>query len=146
MSRSSELHGSPDSTQMLWSVLPHTHKSFKKKSLIFRILIFFFFTDPHLEKMQMFPIWPMPPCVHWQMLSNVSAYFQPLLRCTDECHICSSLVSSVFLSHAIVASKPFHSCCQPMDLALEWFLSLFIFVSVLNSYRSWAFISTSRNR
>lgn len=107
---------------------------------------FFFPTDPHLEKMQMFPIWPTPPCSHWQMLSNVSAYFQPLLRCTDECYVCTSLVSNVFLNQATVTSKPIHNCCQPVGPALEWFLSLFIFVSVLNCCRSWAFISTSRKR
>lgn len=124
-----------------------THECLKKERKAWSSeFLIFFSTDPHLEKMQMFPIWPTPPCIHWQMLSSTSAYFQNILRCTDECHICSSLVSNIFLNHTIVASKPIHNLCEPVGLALELFLGLFIFVSILKSYGSWAFISTSRNR
>lgn len=62
----------------------------------------------------MFPIWPGAPYIHRQMLGNVSAYLQPLIRCPDECHVCSNVVSDGFLSHSIVASKPIHNFCQPM--------------------------------
>lgn len=106
----------------LWNIAPTS--LFEEKSLI--STLFHLFHWLLLEKMQMFPIWPVPPYIHWQMLGNISAYFQPLIRCTDECHVCSSVVFDVFLSCSIVASTAIHNfgCCA---VAIEWFPSLFIF-------------------
>lgn len=71
------------------------------------------------------------------MLGSISAYFQPLIRCTDECHVHSTVVFDVFLSCSIVESKAIHNFGR-CAVTTEWFLSLFIFLFYLEQ-EDWGF-------
>lgn len=127
MMRLPELHGSSDSTQMLWSVLPHAHESLQRKPGFPDFFIFstdsWFGEDADVSHLASASLYPLADAWQHQCLFAASHQMYWWMSCLQQCCLwsfskpfyCGKQIYSQFLSTSGCA------------VAIEWFLNLFIF-------------------